>query len=236
MNDLYSGSRSPVWSGMPLNGISRIEIIRGPGSAVYGADAYSGVINIVTKTQEEIDGVEVGGRVSSFNTQDSWILYGDQWGKLNVATSLEYHNTKGQQELIEEDAQTQYDRIFGTNASLAPGAVNTQHRNLDARLDLSQGNWQFRAGYQRRRNAGSGAGIAQALDPIGRYTGDRYNTDLTYHNPNLTQYWDVNAQISYFHTKMAPENGQRLFPPGAFRGAYPEGYIGNPGRAEAHTR
>ena len=33
----------------PLAQVERVEVIRGPGSALYGADAYSGVINIITK-------------------------------------------------------------------------------------------------------------------------------------------------------------------------------------------
>ena len=36
--------------------ISKIEIIRGPGSALYGADAFAGVINIITKRGQEIGG------------------------------------------------------------------------------------------------------------------------------------------------------------------------------------
>ena len=37
---------------MPVEAISRIEVIRGPGSAVYGADAFAGVINIITKDSD----------------------------------------------------------------------------------------------------------------------------------------------------------------------------------------
>jgi len=29
--------------------IARIEVIRGPGSALYGANAYAGVVNIITR-------------------------------------------------------------------------------------------------------------------------------------------------------------------------------------------
>ena len=49
---LFLGNRGQAWGGMPVNNIARIEIIRGPGSALYGADAFSGTINIVTKTQK----------------------------------------------------------------------------------------------------------------------------------------------------------------------------------------
>lgn len=48
---------STFWSMIPvtLNEISRIEIIRGPGSAVYGANAVTGVINILTKVPGEVE-------------------------------------------------------------------------------------------------------------------------------------------------------------------------------------
>src|ERR1700694_5412928 len=41
--------------------IERIEIMRGPGSALYGSEAMLAVINIITKSADEIDGV--GGSV-----------------------------------------------------------------------------------------------------------------------------------------------------------------------------
>ena len=62
VNDSYIGAKGLYWNGFPMSAISRIEIIRGPGSAVYGADAFSGVINIMTKTVQEVKGTEVGVR------------------------------------------------------------------------------------------------------------------------------------------------------------------------------
>lgn len=135
IKNLIDGNRGQIWRDMPVNAISRIEIIRGPASAVFGADAFSGVINILTKTTEDINGTEVGTRIGSFDTQDVWLLHGKQYGDLKAVATLEYHTTEGHQEFIEADAQTQFDALFGTQASLAPGPVNLQEHNLDARVD-----------------------------------------------------------------------------------------------------
>ena len=45
-----------------VDNVKRIEFVRGPGSALYGANAYDGVINIITKKAEDVDGVELTAR------------------------------------------------------------------------------------------------------------------------------------------------------------------------------
>jgi outer membrane cobalamin receptor len=45
----------------PIDQIKKIEIIRGPGSAIYGGFAEYGVINIITRQGEDINGVSVSG-------------------------------------------------------------------------------------------------------------------------------------------------------------------------------
>ena len=249
---LFVGNRSQIWGGMPVEAIARIEVIRGPGSALYGADAFAGVINIITKTKQDIEDTEVGVRPGSFNTWDAWALHGGTWGGFDVATILEYHDTDGSGEIIDADAQTALDRIFGTSASLAPGSVNLQRENFDARLDIARGDWRLRAGLQRRRNFGNGAGVAQALDPSGRFASDRWNVDLTHHNPELFENWDVTAQLSYLDTSQEVERNQVVFPPGtrlpigsdgnvnpvnpAGLVSFPDGFIGNPEVFERHAR
>jgi len=47
------GVSSDVLESFPVRVIERIEVIRGPGSVLYGSDAFSGVINIITKKAEE---------------------------------------------------------------------------------------------------------------------------------------------------------------------------------------
>jgi outer membrane receptor protein involved in Fe transport len=235
ITNLFVGDRNLVWGGMPVQAIARIEVIRGPGSAVYGADAFAGVINIITKTNQDLKGTEVGGRVGSFDTWDGWVLSGNKWADFDVAAMVEYHDTNGQSRIIGADAQTAFDDLNGTQASRAPGSVNLQRENLDARIDISRGYWQLRAGLQRRTGWGTGAGLAQALDPKGRFASDRWNADLTYHNPTFTENWDLTTQLSYFDTSQEVERNVFLFPPGGLPG-FPDGVIGNPEVFERHAR
>ncbi len=57
---------SQIWGALsePLEDLGRIEVIRGPGSALYGANAYNGVINITTPAARDVVGTKltlVGG-------------------------------------------------------------------------------------------------------------------------------------------------------------------------------
>ncbi len=56
------------WSAIPLNSIERVEVIRGPMSSLYGADAMGGVINIITKKAE--DGQLHGSIFGQYNRVD----------------------------------------------------------------------------------------------------------------------------------------------------------------------
>lgn len=47
---------------IPLHDIERIEVVRGPGSTLWGANAVNGVINIITKNSADTLGVQASGR------------------------------------------------------------------------------------------------------------------------------------------------------------------------------
>ena len=239
ITNLYEGNRGSIWGGMPVNSIARIEVIRGPGSALYGADAYSGVINVITKNIDNINGTEAGARLGSFNSRELWLLHGGNYHGLDIAYSLEYGTTDGQDRTIEADQQTLYDQTF-TNppysvapASYAPGPVNLGRKYLEGRVDTSWNNLRIRLGYQGRYDVQTGPGVAQALDPTGTNNSARFNMDASYTIESIEN-WDTTVQLSYLDT--SAESDLILFPPGAFGGAYPNGMIGNPYVYERHTR
>ena len=224
---VYVGDRSLIWAGMPVENIARIEVIRGPGSALYGADAFSGVINIITRNAADFDGTQLGLRAGSFNSRDVWMQHGGTWGGFDVAAYLRAGASDGQRSIIDADAMT----VFGT-PSLAPGPVNLGRDAIDGRIDLARGKWRLRAGYQQRANANTGAGGASALDTKGSNFGERISTDLTYQDTNFAPDLDVTAQASYLH--ITEQSDLTLYPPG-FPG-FSDGVIGNPYKWERHLR
>ncbi len=213
LRDLTAGNRGMAWGGWPVNNIARIEIIRGPGSAVYGADAFSGVINIITKQASDIKGTETGMRVGSHDDFNVWALHGGHWGDFNIAVAVEIQDSNGADNIIDADRQSLLDRATGTRASQAPGVVQRGRQRLDAQLDASLAHWRLRAGFQARDHLGVGAGAARALDPDGYLSEERYHLNLTYHNPTLTEHWDVQMQVSLLDRQFASHH-INLFPAG----------------------
>jgi len=234
ITNALAGDRAQVWGGMPLENVARIEVIRGPGSALYGADAFSGVINVITKTAEDIKGTEYGLRVGTFNSRDAWIQHGGKLGSLDAAFYLRVGNTDGQTGTIQQDAQSAWDAVFHTHASLAPGPISALRKAIDAGADLSHDAWRLRAAYQERE-VGAGAGVAGSLDPNGRGHSTRGTLDMSYTQTNWAPNWDVSAIIGYYQNKEWGGPNYLLFPAGAFGGAFPNGMIGTPMHTEQDT-
>ncbi|UDL07070.1 TonB-dependent receptor [Marinobacter sp. CA1] len=230
------GNRGNAWGGMPVKAIERIEVIRGPGSALYGADAYAGVINIITKHVQDIPQTVIGGRVGSFDTQGGWLESATEVGDIGLSLVLEYQTTDGWDETIDHDAQTNFDSVFGTTASLAPGPVNTGVDQIDLRFEAGNERWTFHMGLQDRSDVGTGPGIAQALDPEGKYGSTRVNADYSYSWIDVMDGLDLEARLSVFHISQDPETDIVLYPAGAFGGAFPDGLIGSPGYEENQAR
>jgi len=219
VNDVVYGGRPQAWS-MPVHDIARIEIVRGPSSALYGADAIAGVINVITKTAGTVEGVEVGAYAGSDQTYGGWLLGGDRWGDVDLALYLEAGATAGYRSTLEADDQTRIDRLLGTHASLAPGALNTQRDDLNARLSLKGARWQFNAGYQGFLNVGTGVGTTLALDPEGDFSVELINADFGFQLFS-SDTWTVKAQLGYLGTTTRAD--LIPYPPGAFAGLFPTG-------------
>jgi iron complex outermembrane recepter protein len=61
---------------VPLEDIDRIEVIRGPGATVWGANAVNGVINIVTKSSSDTKGALIAGGGGTEGVEHGLVQYG----------------------------------------------------------------------------------------------------------------------------------------------------------------
>jgi iron complex outermembrane recepter protein len=138
-----------------LEEIERIEIIRGPGSAVYGANAVTGVINIITKTPGErpenvvtadlgAPGFGRGTVMTNGRTKDTSYRLSAGYHQMG-RWAKEFANPKGGSEPFSEDqdnamkvlrANLRLDQTFGTKgfASISGGVVDgtAEYFNLGA--------------------------------------------------------------------------------------------------------
>lgn len=68
-NEITRGTIDPFW--VSLVNVKRIEIIKGPGSALYGANAFAGVINIITKDAADVPQPVVAAGAGTNQTQQT---------------------------------------------------------------------------------------------------------------------------------------------------------------------
>jgi iron complex outermembrane receptor protein len=76
--------------------VEQVEVIRGPASILYGSNAMGGVINLITRKQNE-EGWNANGRIlfGSYNTQKYQASAGRKKGKFDAYLSLNHDRTDG---------------------------------------------------------------------------------------------------------------------------------------------
>lgn len=133
--------------------IKKIEIIRGPGSAIYGGFAEYGVINIITKNGEDIKGGAIhasyGQMQTSFARRNLQLLAGNKYNKFSYSLGL----FAGQGKRSDKD----FTDFYGThinlsdNSSLNPAHINCgiSYGELSARFIWDHYNTKVSDGYDQ---------------------------------------------------------------------------------------
>lgn len=222
------GDRHTVWGAYPVKSIARIEVIRGPGSVLYGADAFAGVINVITKNADDIKKTEIGVRVGSFNTKEGWFVSQYSNDDLKLAFTGEFSQTDGHGEVINWDAQSNLDSLDMSPAvSFAPDSVQVGYKAYDLNLKMTYKKLGFKFLYQNRSNVGTGQGVNQAIDPHGKLSSEKLLFDLNY-KFNLADNLNSLLSLSHYKSSQEIEDNIWLLPPGTLFGAFPDALIGNP--------
>ena len=92
INDPFGGW--VYWNKVPLQGIERIEVVRGGGSSLWGNYALGGVVHILTRRPSE-RAAFFEGSYGSQNTTNLDLLLTETWGPLRVSLEGSYFDTDG---------------------------------------------------------------------------------------------------------------------------------------------
>jgi len=164
-------------SRFPAEDIAQVEIVKGPGSSLYGADAIAGVINIITRRAARKFELDARARYGSFHTSDLSTTIGGARGRWSTRWSAGWHYTAG----FDRDRSTP-----STTGNAGHSFNASQRTDVRIRRDVTLG---IMADYQRRDFHGIDSNAAGAVFDRSNLTQTTSVTLL----PEIT--WDAPARL-----------------------------------------
>lgn len=155
--------------------IERVEVIRGPGSALYGNNAFFAVINVITRTGGDVNGIEASGEIGTFDTHKVRLSYGKVFKNgLSLLLTGTLFETAGNDRLYFKE----FDQPEN-NRGIAEGRDADSFAS--AGLTLSYKDFTFQSGYVSRRKDVPTASYSTIFNDPRFYTLDQRSfTRLTY--------------------------------------------------------
>ncbi len=215
-----------------LTGVKQIEILYGPASALYGANAFSGVINIVTKTGRELQGrqtVQFGARLYQATAERSGMTGSFALGGYQEAADFSwaisgsikqddgYYFGKVQDWITRRPPRGSAFTVNYDNSWVQ--AYQVQIRLRWKRLELQTYNWLYRMG-QGTFNNGFWVfdhpvqdlqivlpdGTVRTVDlPVIQWAPENHSLRLSYQTRFRPQ-WEVRSSITYRSTRLRPRS------------------------------
>ncbi|OQX17535.1 MAG: hypothetical protein BWK80_39535, partial [Desulfobacteraceae bacterium IS3] len=128
---------------IPIHNIARIEIIRGPGSALYGTGAFFGVVNIITKQGGDGQS-EISLQGGSYETVKPHARLSYKKDEFKLSLYADYYDTKGYSPMIESDLS----KNSKTFASNAPAEADTGRDYYNFQALMNYKDFYFSGYYQ----------------------------------------------------------------------------------------
>ncbi|MDX8410787.1 MAG: TonB-dependent receptor [Mariprofundaceae bacterium] len=151
VNTPIGGSWTLVFDEFPVSQIKRIEIIRGPGSALYGANAFVAVINIIMQKPGELEGTALTAGAGSDKTLRQNIQVGHKDGDIALIGSYDHGATDGNRQFIIGDVAGQ------------SGFTNFWRNNHTGHFITQYDRWSL-TGFIVQKRRGTPLGITNQVD------------------------------------------------------------------------
>lgn len=206
-NSGFIGTEFPV----DVDLIERVEVIRGPGSALYGNNAFFGVINLVTKRGRDLKAAEASVEAGSFDSYRGRATYGNQFkNEVEILLSGSIYDSGGRDRLY----YPEYDSP-ATNDGFAERADGDSYKNGFAKLSYKdftlEGSF-----HNREKHIPTGAFGTVFNDPTTKAVDERGFVRLKF-DREFGDDWAVVAAIAYDHYRYLgdyfSDYGPELGPP-----------------------
>jgi len=190
-NNLTDGALIDTAFLLDIDLIERVEIIRGPDSVLYGNNAFFGVINVITRQAKSVNGAEVSGEYSSFDTRKGRVSVGKSFTNgVHLLLSGTIYESDGNDHLFYKEFDT-------------PAQNNGVARNMDADSaksffgELGYHDFTLQGAFITREKVNPTAQFFTSFnDPQLRTVDERSYVNLKYAH-NFEDVVDVSAQIYY---------------------------------------
>ncbi len=195
-DNLYDMAAIGTEAVLDVDLIDRIEIIRGPGSSLYGSSAFFAVVNVITKRGRDLKGAEISSEAASYDTYKGRLSYGNRYQNgVEAIVSGSAYDSKGQ-----DLYYPQFDPAYSTdprrtNNGIAEKADYDRYQNYFSKwsyLDFT-----LEGAYSSRtKGISSGVFNSDFNDPQNKSIDKRGYLDLRYEH-SLGIQTDVTARVYY---------------------------------------
>ena len=180
------GIGSDMLESFPVKVLERIEVVKGPGSVLYGSEAFSGVINLITR---KADGMEVdlssASAAGGGQSQTAQMLVAQ--GKLKVVAAGQFHNKTNLPNSYKFFDSTPYSR---TKGSTLVTDSNLREQGTGAYLGINYKRLSFMSTFTEFEAPSFSSGI------VGTVRWKRGFADVGY-SLDVTTNWQMSFNLSY---------------------------------------
>jgi len=196
------GIKSEMYESFPVASIERVEVIRGPGSVLYGSNAFSGVINVITKkaSENKTEVSFVGGIPKEFKGSGN---FSHQFGDIGVVVGAQYKKSENW------DVRFQARDTVFRDFSIPDNGYGTY-------TELNWGTLKYMMSYDHWQNFFAMQKYIPAILPYvsasnvgkqayGNVAWDKWFNDLGYRQ-KITDIWDMNFNATYTQSWLAVDS------------------------------
>ena len=189
-DNVYDGAYIGTESIIDIDLVDRVEVIRGPGSSLYGSNAFFAVVNVITKRGRDLKGGEASAEAGSYSTYKGRATYGDRFANgVEAIVSATGYDSRGQRLYY-----TEYDAP-ATNNGVTSNTDYDRFQSLFAKI--SHHDMTLSGAYlSRTKGIPTGAFFTDFNDPRNKTMDERAYLDLKYER-SLSARTEVSARISF---------------------------------------